>query len=157
MSCYGWTWVGIGRCWWLWSLGSGVNRPLVTDEPVEFEKWVVEDGYFRRITDYFRWVCRIHLKWMNRSKTGRWCLTCNQLDLESLGCWLTICAQTLPGHWFWLVAHSAHLLACPSEGTNTLNLLAEYNRRCIACPCPPPDDWHWHWHRHQLMSGIWLS
>jgi hypothetical protein len=19
MSCYGWAWVGIGRCWWLWS------------------------------------------------------------------------------------------------------------------------------------------
>jgi hypothetical protein len=34
---------------------------------------------------------------MNESKTGR-CLTCNRLDLESLGSWPTIYAQKLPVH-----------------------------------------------------------
>jgi hypothetical protein len=41
---------------------SGKNRRLVTDEPVEFEGKSVEVGDFRRITDHFRGIYRMHLK-----------------------------------------------------------------------------------------------
>jgi hypothetical protein len=37
---------------------NGKNRQLVTDEPVEFEKYPVEVGDFRRITGHFRGICR---------------------------------------------------------------------------------------------------
>ena len=42
----------------------GENQRLDTYEPVEFEEQPVEVGYFRRITDHFRWIYRIYLKWM---------------------------------------------------------------------------------------------
>ena len=35
------------------------NRRLVTDEPVEFEKYPVDVQDGRRITDHFRGICRI--------------------------------------------------------------------------------------------------
>ena len=35
---------------------TGENRQLVIDEPVEFEKWLVEVQDFRRITDHFRGI-----------------------------------------------------------------------------------------------------
>ena len=37
------------------------NGQLVTDEPVEFEKWPVEVPDFRRITDHFRGMNGIYL------------------------------------------------------------------------------------------------
>jgi hypothetical protein len=37
----------------------GKNRWLVTDEPVEFEKYLVEVGDFRRIADLLRGIYRI--------------------------------------------------------------------------------------------------
>jgi hypothetical protein len=40
----------------------GENRRLGTDEPVEFEKFAVEVGDFRRITDRFRGIYGIYLK-----------------------------------------------------------------------------------------------
>ena len=56
------------------------NRRLVTDELVEFEKWPVEVGDFRRISDHFRGIYKIYLK---RIKQNRKMSTCNWLDLES--------------------------------------------------------------------------
>ena len=38
----------------------GENRQLVTDEPVEIEKWPVEVQDFREITDHFRGIYRIY-------------------------------------------------------------------------------------------------
>ena len=40
----------------------GKNRQSVTDELVEFEKYLVEVGDFRRITDHFRGIYGINLK-----------------------------------------------------------------------------------------------
>ena len=39
------------------------NQRLVTNELVEFEKQLVEVGELRRITNRFRWIYRIYLKW----------------------------------------------------------------------------------------------
>ena len=35
---------------------NGENRPLITDEPVEFEKLPVEVQDFRKIADHFRGI-----------------------------------------------------------------------------------------------------
>ena len=40
----------------------------------------------QRSTNHFRGIYRIHLKWINQNRTM---LTCNRIDLESLGSWLT--------------------------------------------------------------------
>ena len=40
------------------------NWPLVADEPVEFEKQLVEAGNLRRITNRFRGIYRIYLNWI---------------------------------------------------------------------------------------------
>jgi hypothetical protein len=77
----------------------GENRPLVTNEPVEFEKQPVEVQDFREFTDHFRGIYRIYLKLM---KEHRKMSTCNRLDLETLGSWLVI-LKILPKHcvaWF---------------------------------------------------------
>ena len=61
------------------------DRPLVTDEVVEFEKWPVEVQDFRKITHRSRGIYEIHLKLVkkNRNITTR-----NHLDLETiLGFW----------------------------------------------------------------------
>ena len=41
----------------------GENRQLVTDEPVEFEKYPVEDQNYRKITDCFRGIYGIYQCW----------------------------------------------------------------------------------------------
>jgi hypothetical protein len=47
-----WARIYLGTNWW-----------LVADEPVEFEKYPVEVGHFRRISNHFRVVYkRIYLK-----------------------------------------------------------------------------------------------
>ena len=75
---------------------SGENWQLVTDVPVEFKKWPVEVWDFRRITDQFRGIYRIYLKWIKQN----WKIsTCNRLDLDSLGSW-TDHVQKLPRHWY---------------------------------------------------------
>ena len=60
----------------------GENRRLVADEPVEFEKSLVELWDCRRITDDFRGIYRIYLKSI---KENRRMPTCNRLDLQTLG------------------------------------------------------------------------
>ena len=40
---------------------TGENRQLVTDEPVEFEKYPVEVQDFRKITENFRGIYGIYL------------------------------------------------------------------------------------------------
>ena len=57
---------------------SGENWQLVTDEPVEFEKWPVEVGDFRRTTDHFRGIYRIYTPLKQIRKNS----TCNRLDLQ---------------------------------------------------------------------------
>ena len=65
---------------------SGENWQLVIDEPVE-----VQD--FKRITDRFRGIYKIYLKWIKLN----WKMsTCNRLDLESLGSWPTM-PKNFPG------------------------------------------------------------
>ena len=76
----------------------GKNPWLVTDEPVEFQKLLVEDWDFRRITDHFRGICEVYFNWI---QTNRKMSTCNQLDLEPLGSWPTM-PQKIPGHWLEL-------------------------------------------------------
>ena len=46
---------------------NGENRPLVTYEPVEFEISPVEVQEFRKITDRFRGVYRIHLMLLKKN------------------------------------------------------------------------------------------
>ena len=52
------------------------NRQLVTDEPVEFEKYTVEVQDCRRITDHFRGIYRIV---SNLIKENWRMSTCHQL------------------------------------------------------------------------------
>ena len=60
----------------------GENQQLVTDEPVEFEKWPVEVKDCRKITDHFRGNYRIY---PNLLKENRRMPTCNRFDLQTLG------------------------------------------------------------------------
>ena len=60
--------------------GSGENRQLVTDEPVEFEKWPVEVEDCMKIIDYFRGIYRIY---PSLTKENRRMSTCNRLDLQT--------------------------------------------------------------------------
>ena len=43
---------------------NGKNRPLATDEPVEFEEKPVQDQNFRKTTDHFREIYRIYLNFI---------------------------------------------------------------------------------------------
>ena len=40
---------------------NGENRPLITDEPIEFEKQLVEVQDFRKMTHHFRRIYGIYL------------------------------------------------------------------------------------------------
>ena len=42
----------------------GKHRWLVADEPVEFEKYLVEVQDFKKFTNHFRGSYKISLKWM---------------------------------------------------------------------------------------------
>ena len=66
---------------------TGRNRPLLTDEPVEFQD-------FGKFTNRFRGNYIIDLKLM---KENRKMSTCNWLDLETLGSRLAM-LKILPGH-----------------------------------------------------------
>jgi hypothetical protein len=45
---------------------NGENQPLVTNEPVEFEKEPIEFQDLRKITHHFRGIYGMHLKLMKR-------------------------------------------------------------------------------------------
>ena len=60
----------------------GENRHLVTNEPVEFEKFPVDVQNCRKITDHSRGIYRIY---RNLIKENRKMSTCNRLDLQTLG------------------------------------------------------------------------
>lgn len=62
---------------------NGEDQSVVTDEPVELEKTVVDVQDFRRNIDHFRRICGINLKQTNKNQKMS---TCDQLDLETLGC-----------------------------------------------------------------------
>ena len=57
------------------------HRPLVTDDPVEFEINLVKVEDFRKITHHFVGIYRIYLKLMKRNRK---ITTCTWLDLETL-------------------------------------------------------------------------
>ena len=60
---------------------NGENWLLVIDEPVEFEKLLVEVQDFRKIYVCLRGMYEIYLKFI---KKNRKIITCNRLDLETL-------------------------------------------------------------------------
>ena len=60
----------------------GEKRQLISNEPVEFEKLLVEVGDCRKITDHFRGIYRIY---PNLIKEDWRMSTCNRLDLQTLG------------------------------------------------------------------------
>ena len=60
---------------------NGEHRPLVTDDPVEFEKYAVEVQDFSMMTEHLREIHGIHLKLV---KKNRKIPTCNWLALETL-------------------------------------------------------------------------
>ena len=60
----------------------GENRQLVTDEPVEFEKLLVEVQDCKKITHHFRGIYRTC---PNLIKENRRMSKCNWLDLQTLG------------------------------------------------------------------------
>ena len=68
------------------------NRQLVTDEPVEFEKYPVEVEECRKITDQFRGIYRIY---PNLIKKNWRMSTCNQL--HTLGS-QPVMPKILPDH-----------------------------------------------------------
>ena len=57
------------------------NRQLVTDEPVEFEKQLVEVQDCMKLTDHFRGIYRIY---PNLIKENRRMSTYNWFDLQTL-------------------------------------------------------------------------
>ena len=74
----------------------GENQQLVTDEPVEVEKRPVEVPDCKKITDHFGGIYRrIYPK---LTKENRRVLTCNRLDLQTLGSQPVIMPKNLPNH-----------------------------------------------------------
>ena len=74
----------------------GENRRLVTNEPVEFEKYPVEVHQdCRKLTDHFRGICII---FPNLMKENQRMSTSNQLDLQTLGSQPVIMPTNLPDH-----------------------------------------------------------
>ena len=72
----------------------GENRKLLTDEPVEFEKELVEDQECRKIIDQSRGIYRIY---PNLVKENRRMSTRNRLDSQTLGSQPVI-PKNLPDH-----------------------------------------------------------
>jgi hypothetical protein len=83
------------------------NRQVVTDEPVEFEKWPVEVQDCRKIIDHFRGIDGLY---PNLIKENGRMSTCNRLDLQTLGS-QPIMPKNLPDHWvaMTLWTYSGHL------------------------------------------------
>ena len=103
----------------------GKNWQLVTNEPVEFEKWPVEVQDCRKFTDHFRGVYGIYSNLMK----GNWRMwTCNRLDLQTLGSQPVILPKNLPDH-------------CPGHWRYELIWSP-----CNAMPChTKPLRWKWIW------------
>ena len=72
------------------------NQPLVTTEPVEFEKWSVEVQGFSKNYSSFQTNMWNILKILNDKI--RKITTCNRLDLETLG-FSPVVPKHLPGLW----------------------------------------------------------
>ena len=65
-----------------------------SNEPVEFEKKIVDVQDCRKITDHFKGIYRIHL---NSIKENRRMSACNRLDLQTLGSH-PVMPKNLPDH-----------------------------------------------------------
>ena len=50
------------------NLLNGKNRTLITDEPVEFEKYLVQEQDFRKLTNHLGGIYGIYLKWMKKTQ-----------------------------------------------------------------------------------------
>ena len=72
----------------------GENRQLVTDVPVEFQKYPIQIQGFRKITDQSRGIYRISL---NVIKKTRKMSTCNRFRFETIGS-RPIVPKNLPRH-----------------------------------------------------------
>ena len=72
---------------------NGERQPLLTSEPVKFEKSAVEVQDFTKTIDRFREICGIYLKWSKKEPEDH--TICDLLDLGTLGIWL-IMPKNLP-------------------------------------------------------------
>ena len=92
---------------------NGVNRQLVTNKPVEFEKQPVEvvQDYCRKITDHVR---GIYGTYPNLIKEKRRMSTCNRLDLQTLGSQPVIMPKRLPDHWVYFINSSTPISNLPA-------------------------------------------
>ena len=73
----------------------GEHWKLVTNEPVEFEKELVEVQDYKKITNHFKGICKIC---PNLIKENRRMSTCNRLGLQTLGS-QPVMPKNLPYHW----------------------------------------------------------
>ena len=92
---------------------TGENRPLVTDEPIEFEKEPAHVQDFRKITDHFGGIYGIYSKF---TKKNRKMSTCDVLESEPLGFQL-IMLKNLPRQsskllLLTLTLHYGHVRNC---------------------------------------------
>ena len=78
------------------------NRQLVTNKPVEFEKWAVEVQDNRKITDHSRGIYRLYPNLIKENR--RRMSTCNRLDLQTLGS-QPVMPKNLPNHWSNFMVH----------------------------------------------------
>ena len=67
------------QSWGLWSTMNRENWPLVTDEPVEFEKQPIEVQDFRKFTKHLKESTEYTLKFV-RSTKRKMSTTCNRID-----------------------------------------------------------------------------
>ena len=95
----------------------GENRQLVTDEPVEFEKQLVEVQDCKRITDHFRGIYR---KYPTFIKENWRMSTCSRLDLQTLGSQPIIMSKNLPDQWLHMHWHAT--FACPMWFTKKISI-----------------------------------
>ena len=80
------------------------NRQLVTNEPVEFEKQLVEVGDCRKITDDIKGIYR--RIYPDLITENRRMSTCNLLDLQTRGSQPISMPKNLPNHCFqvqWVI------------------------------------------------------
>ena len=95
-------WMHIHICSWCGSM-IGENRRLVTDVPVEFEKWLVEVGDFRRITNHFRGTYRRIYPNLIKKTGGCQYVTGRTCKHENLSRWCPKFSQMWMLHtsWHW--------------------------------------------------------
>ena len=120
----------------------GENRQSITNEPVEFEKWPVEVQDCRKITDHFWGIYRIY---PNLIRENRRMLTCNRLDLQTLGSqvlnWL-LCPKISQSLNRLTLVHQDYCKKITTDRFRGIyriyypNLIKEHHRRMWTCDQP---------------------